>query len=145
MSALSLLPKEYGYVFAVLGGSFFMNAFLTVKVALARKKYNVQYPALYAAPGSKYEQEFNCVQRGHQNMLESYSLVMLQMSVTGLAYPITAAAFGGIWVIGRVIYGVGYATGGPGGRYLGVLIAKMGELPLAFMTMKVGYEMIKNL
>ncbi len=78
-------------------------------------------------------------------MLECYSLVMLQMSVTGLVYPITAAACGGIWVIGRVIYGVGYATGGPGGRHLGGLIAHMGDLPLAFMTMKIGYEMIKSL
>lgn len=57
------------YCFAVLGGSFFMNAYLTVNVALARKKYGVSYPALYAPPGHKDEVAFNSVQRAHQNVL----------------------------------------------------------------------------
>jgi hypothetical protein len=41
-----------------------MNGFLTVKVAMARKKYKITYPALYAPPGHKFEIEFNSVQRG---------------------------------------------------------------------------------
>lgn len=45
-------------------GSFFMNGFLTVKVAMARKKYKITYPTLYAPPGHKFEIEFNSVQRG---------------------------------------------------------------------------------
>jgi glutathione S-transferase len=109
MTSLSTLPSNYGYVFAVLGGSFFVNGFLTIKVALARKKYGIKYPLLYAPAGHKHEEAFNCVQRGHQNMLESYAIVMLQMCVTGLVYPITASACGLIWSIGRVVYGIGYA------------------------------------
>ena len=57
------------YCFAVLGGSFFMNAYLTVNMALARKKYGVSYPALYAPPGHKDEVAFNSVQRANQNVL----------------------------------------------------------------------------
>ena len=41
-----------------------MNGFLTVKVVMARKKYNIQYPNLYAPLGHKFETEFNSVQRG---------------------------------------------------------------------------------
>jgi len=91
----------------VLGGSFFMNAYLTINVAMARDKYGIKYPALYAPPGHKDEIAFNSVQRAHQNTLESYSMVMLQMMCAGLKYPVTAAACGAIWVLGRVIYGYG--------------------------------------
>ena len=95
------------YCFAVLGSSFFMNAYLSINVALARKKYNITYPALYAPTGHKDEVAFNSVQRAHQNTLESYSMVMLQMMCAGLKYPVTSAACGATWVLGRVIYGYG--------------------------------------
>ena len=101
------LPEAYGYVFGVLGASFFMNMYLTINVVRARTKCDIKYPHLYAPAGHKYEKEFNCAQRAHQNTLETYALVMLMMCVTGLIYPITAAACGGIWCIGRVIYGFG--------------------------------------
>eukprot|EP00951_Prasinocladus_malaysianus_P048417 scaffold658215_cov78-Prasinocladus_malaysianus.AAC.1 len=71
------LPSEYGYIFAVLGASFLMNIYLTMNVVSARKKYDVQYPALYAPPDHKHAAEFNSVQRAHQNTLESYALVMI--------------------------------------------------------------------
>ena len=57
------------YCFAVLGSSFFMNSYLVINVALARKKYGISYPALYAPPGHKDEVAFNSVQRAHQNVL----------------------------------------------------------------------------
>ena len=74
--------------------------------------------------------------------MESFSYVMLQMCVTGLVYPVTAAAFGAIWTIGRVVYGIGYASKGPSGRMAGGLLSHMGDIPLAILTMKVGYTMI---
>ena len=53
------------------------------------------------------------MQRAHQNTLESYSLVMLQMMFAGLKYPVTSAACGATYVVGRVIYGYGgRGTGG---------------------------------
>ena len=63
--------------------------------------------ALYAPPGHNHEIAFNSVQRAHQNTLESYSLVMLQMMCAGLKYPVTSAACGAVYVVGRVIYGYG--------------------------------------
>lgn len=86
MAPFSLpLPREYGYVFAVLGGSFFMNTYLTFLVVQARNKYGIHYPYLYAPTGHKFENEFNSVQRAHQNTLEAYSYVMVVMSTCGKA------------------------------------------------------------
>ena len=75
-------------------------------------------------------------------MLESFSYVMLQMCVTGLVHPISAAAFGGIWTIGSVLYGIGYANDGPDGRHIGSVVSHLGDIPLAVMCMKIGYTMI---
>ena len=112
---------------------------------MARKKYGIKYPALYAPAGHKHEHEFNCVQRGHQNTLESMAWVMLQMCVTGLVYPITAGACGAIWCIGRVIFANGYAAKGPEGRYIGSIIFHLGDMPLAIMTMRIAYNMIMKM
>ena len=119
-----------------------MNAYLTVLVINARKKYDVQYPLLYAPPGHKYEQKFNSVQRAHQNTLESYSFVMLNMCVNGLVYPVTSAAFGAIYCIGRIVYGYGYASGGPQGRMFGGILSHLGDIPLVVTSLKIAYDMI---
>ena len=135
-------PPGYGYCFAVLGASCSMNFYLMVNVVMARKKYDIQYPALYAPAGHKYEKEFNSVQRAHQNTLESLGPVMLQMMACGLKHPITAATCGALYVLGRVIYGYGYAKGGPEGRMAGGIITHLGDWPLMFMCCKIGYDMI---
>ena len=80
---MSFLPDGYGYVFLSMGGGFALNIYLSINVAMARKKYDVQYPALYAPNGHKYEKEFNSVQRAHQNTLESFSFVFLQTALCG--------------------------------------------------------------
>jgi glutathione S-transferase len=136
------LPPGFGYVFGVLGSSFFMNMYLSVLVMNARKKYNVQYPALYAPTGHKFESEFNCVQRAHQNTLESYALVMCTMCTCGLVYPVTSAILGGIWVAMRFVYGYGYATYGPNGRMAGGLLSHIGDWGLTIMCLKIAYDMV---
>lgn len=137
-------PPGYGYIFAVLGGSFLMNGFLTWNVLSARKKYGVKYPALYAPPGHKFENEFNSVQRAHQNTLESYAVVIIQMALNGLVYPEYSAFFGGLWVIGRIIYGAGYAAFGPSGRVVGFAIGFFGSIPPIFITLKIAYDLISK-
>ena len=64
------------------------------------------------------------------------------MCVCGLVHPITSAACGGIWVLGRVIYGFGYAAGGPKGRMAGGILSHLGDFPLIGMTIKLGYSML---
>jgi len=139
------LPQNYGYVFGAFGFSFFMNTFLTVQVINARKLYNVTYPLLYAPESHEKAEKFNSVQRAHQNTLETYSLVMVGMFACGLKHPITSAVCGMIYSVGRIIYGYGYATGGPNGRMVGGIIAHLGDIPLLLVIpLKLAYESISK-
>ena len=54
--------------------------------------------------GHKNKKEFDCVQRAHQNTLESAPSVAAQTMMVGLMHPVTAAALCGIWSVGRVAY-----------------------------------------
>lgn len=45
------------------------------QVAFARREYGVAYPAMYAEGDSEGARTFNCVQRAHQNALETMPLV----------------------------------------------------------------------
>ena len=120
-------------------GVFFANQYLVVGVMQARKKYGIKYPNLYAPAGHKYAMEFNSVQRAHQNTLESMSTVITQMLVVGLFYPVFAAACGGLWTFGRIVYGIGYAFG-PDKRVYGGLISHLGDLPLQVALVRVAYD-----
>jgi len=42
------LPREFGYVVLSLSGTWIANYFLQIRVMRARKRYDVQYPLLYA-------------------------------------------------------------------------------------------------
>lgn len=57
--------------------------------------------------------------------------------MAGVYFPIPAAALGLAVFIGRLLYAIGYAIGGPTGRLVGVLIndlAILGSFVLAFIS-----------
>ncbi|CAN0913888.1 Microsomal glutathione S-transferase 3 [Linum grandiflorum] len=113
----AFLPKEYGYVALVLAAYGILNTFMARKVAAARKKFNVPYPALYAVESeNKHAHLFNCVQRGHQNSLEFMPLFFMMMILGGLRHPCIAAALGALFVVTRYFYFTGYSTGDPKNR-----------------------------
>jgi glutathione S-transferase len=138
-----VIPRGYGYCVGVFGATGFMNIYLMYNVIQARKKYKVDYPHLYAPESNEHKKEFDSVQRAHQNTLESYPIVMLQMLVSGLAYPVASAVFGGLWTIGRVIYGYGYGKSGPTGRMVGAIVSHLGDFPLMGLIFKIAYDLIK--
>merc|ERR1719498_1168664 len=107
---------------------------------MARKKYGVQYPNLYAPAGHKDAEKFNCVQRAHQNTLESWAMVMVTMFAVGLVYPTAAAVSGFLWVLGRFVYGFGYALGNPSFRMPGGILSHLGDFPLQYMALKIAYN-----
>lgn len=67
----------------------------------------------------KKKHEFNCAQRGAQNLLETYPQFMFGVAATGLLYPKEAAALTVVYSIGAVAFARGYATGDPDNRYKG--------------------------
>jgi len=88
-----------------------------LRVLGARKKAGVKYPQLYAekklADSNPDAMNFNCVQRAHQQTLESVAQVLIGMMLTGLRYPRLASGLGITWVVGKVLYSIGYGPKGP--------------------------------
>ncbi|KAI2500149.1 hypothetical protein MHU86_14355 [Fragilaria crotonensis] len=112
MSFASLqIPASYGYVLMTcVAGPFVTYTLMGGSVMAARKKYNVEYPNLYATPGfHKDADAFNRVQRGHQNMLEGLWFFIPAALVGGLKHPIAVAVEGVFFCIGSYLYLVGYA------------------------------------
>jgi glutathione S-transferase len=133
----------------VIVSIFVLDLWMGIMVALARKKYNIQYPTLYAVAGTtrftpvaKAETEaissspledkskavitqedayaFNCVQRGHQNTVEKLPVVLAMLLVNWFSFPLPAAIAGFVWVAGRILYMIGY-TWSPEWRNIGVI------------------------
>lgn len=139
----ALLPDGYGLVFAGLAATAVANFYLVINVVKARKKFGVEYPALYAdqshIDGKKCKDEkdiaeFNCVQRAHQNTCENMASIQLLGVVNGLIYPTFSGACLIAYSVGRIMYGYGYAGGGPKGRMAGGIVSHLGDFPLIICT-----------
>lgn len=123
VSALDLLPPQYGFVLASLASTAALLQWLAIRVALARREYGVDYPRMYADDGTEQGRMFDCIQRAHQNTLETAPAQMVLISLLGMAHPVPAAAAQAAWVAGRVVYALGYSTGDPKARLPGVAVA----------------------
>ncbi|KAL3697344.1 hypothetical protein R1sor_011420 [Riccia sorocarpa] len=114
--AIALSP-DFGYVALVVVLTSFFNIYMSIGVGRARKKYNVSYPTMYAVESENKEaKRFNCVQRGHQNFLETLPLFLAVLILGGLKHPKLAAVLGVVYLVGRYLYFKGYSTGVPENR-----------------------------
>jgi len=111
------LPS-YGYVLLTVVLTYFLLFWQGFMVGQKRKLYKVDYPAMY----SDTEPMFNCYQRVHQNTLERVPIFLALLLAAGLFNAKMAAAFGFIWLVGRVIYSIGYYSGKPNNRLAGSLV-----------------------
>ncbi len=80
------------------------------QVGKARKKHEVKYPLMYS-PANGGDNQFNCVQRAHQNTLENYPQFLLLLLTGGMSHPCLSAGAGAIWIAGRIAFALGYYTG----------------------------------
>ena len=85
--------------------------------SFSRRAAPRQYPAMYATGTSKDAVKFNCVQRGHQQALETFTSYVVLSLVGGLRHPYAVALMGVFWCIGRLRWATCYAQGGPEARY----------------------------
>ena len=58
----------------------------------AEERYS--YPKLYAEGFSVHAKHFNCVQRGHQQALETYTAYVAMSLVGGIRFPVTVTLAG---------------------------------------------------
>jgi hypothetical protein len=77
------------------------------------------FPNLYAQGTSKHARIFNCVQRSHQHILESFTQVSIAALAGAVYFPICSAVATLLWLIGRVAFSNCYANkeGDPAKRY----------------------------
>ena len=126
------LTAEHGYLFAGCISTGIALMYIGTRVGLARRKVGLKYPALYydnvEASQDRAKHVFNCTQRGHQNLMESYTFQLLLLLLGGIKHPLINAVAALVWSVGAISFAAGYATGEPDNRYsgLGVLV----RLPL---------------
>lgn len=131
-----VVPNYYGYVVLGAGvGSFITNIYLSGAVMKGRKALDVPYPNLYATPGvHKHADEFNRIQRSHQNFLEMLDSYIAMTLLGGLQYPIACAVGTVCFYAGAIMYQNGYIDTkldvkmaryqkGGGIKWIGVLIS----------------------
>ena len=72
---------------------------------------------MYASGSSAEDTKFNCIQRGHQQALETYPSFVACSLAGGLSYPLVTAAAGAVWIVARMKWAAAYAEHGADGRY----------------------------
>lgn len=92
----------------------------------ARGRYKVEAPAMTGAP------EFERAVRIQMNTLEGLALFLPSLWLFALYWnDRVAAAAGAVWILGRIIYAVGYSSA-PRNRSAGFLIQMLASLFLLF-------------
>ncbi|KAL4069784.1 hypothetical protein V8B97DRAFT_631320 [Scleroderma yunnanense] len=129
-----VLPEGFGYIAVPLVSLGWVLVWQSLLVGGARKRAGIAYPQMYAEQAECKENpaavQFNCTQRAHQNTLEAVPIAVIGTVITGLQCPCVAAALGTGFVVGRVIYTLGYKTGSPSKRLPGGFIGSLSSLGL---------------
>ncbi|KAJ7099715.1 membrane-associated proteins in eicosanoid and glutathione metabolism [Mycena epipterygia] len=150
MPSTLIVPTGFSYVAASLVSTVFLLTGQSITVARNRKPAGVEYPRLYAEKAemaaSPAAVKFNCVQRAHQNTLENIAQVYMMTLVLGLKHPHVAASALAGWVVSRIAYTVGYASGNPPKR--NNLITQTFYIPalltLLFGSVYSAYELVSE-
>ncbi|BAT61006.1 MAPEG family protein [Variibacter gotjawalensis] len=81
-----------------------LYSYIATRVASAHKKFGVKLPSMGGNP------DFERVYRAHANMLEWMPTFLVPLWLMALYLSdIAAAAVGAVWIVGRVMYFVGYS------------------------------------
>uniref|UniRef100_M4B3X4 Glutathione S-transferase 3, mitochondrial n=1 Tax=Hyaloperonospora arabidopsidis (strain Emoy2) TaxID=559515 RepID=M4B3X4_HYAAE len=113
------LQPAHGFVPLLIVGLLFVNVWAGILVGKARKRYGIEYPQMYAEKNDKNAKAFNCVQRGHQNVLESIPIFLALLFTSSIYRPQIAAMAGLFRILGFIMYMRGYASGDPKKRMQG--------------------------
>ncbi|POM57323.1 Uroporphyrinogen decarboxylase, partial [Phytophthora palmivora] len=102
-------------------------------VGQARKLYGVDYPQMYAEKSDKNAKAFNCVQRGHQNIMENIPIFLALLFTSAIYRPQIAVIAGFVRILGFILYMRGYSSGDPkkrmqGGFAFTIQSSTMGEV-----------------
>ena len=112
-----VVPHEYVYVLAVALASVVLGAWLNLSVCMARRRYKVPYPV--QVPTEREQLPFLCAQRAQTHFHEVAPTFYVLLFTGGLRLPRTSALLGAVYVLGRLIWSLGYLSDEPGRRTRG--------------------------
>ena len=82
---------------------------------------------------------------GHQNTIEQLPTFLSFLAVAGARFPGAAALAGAAFLVGRVFYFKGYASGDPKKRIAGPApVQYLGLLALLVMNIRFGVELVRS-
>lgn len=81
---------------------------------------------------------FNNAQRAHYNFVEFAPSCFVMLFISGIYFAVATAVLGLALFIGRLIYSIGYAKGGPAGRLVGAIIGDLVILGLLGLSLTSG-------
>jgi len=113
-----------------------------LKVGHARVKHGIKYPLVYN-PENGGNNIFNCVQRAHQNTLETYPTFLMLLFTGGISLPRMTSAAGTAYVFGRILYAQGYYTGKPENRLRGTPFYLPSLLTLLFCSLHTASKVLQ--
>jgi glutathione S-transferase len=116
--------------------AFFKQHFPTLDPnSLPERGYPDNGSGIYSAKLSHDDWvKFNNAQRVHYNYLEGIPLVLVAELVAGLFFARYAALLGFVYIVGRLVYGIGYRSSGAKGRLVGVLLLDLALLALLVLA-----------
>lgn len=158
---LTVKPRSFGLVIIVnvVASGFFMVG-LGMKVGKARSMFcekakkdgekdceaRYSLPNMYVDGNTPNAKKFNCVQRGHQQALETYPQFLALSICGGYCFPLLTCAAGLLWMYARAKWAEGYSSGDPSNRYehwaskgiwLALVLGSMASLGTALAVMEL--------
>lgn len=125
------MPLAFPMTLAALVAAILVYIYAGMKVGQARGRFGVAAPQVHGHP------EFERIFRAHQNTLEQLVIfVPLIVMVAMLFGDLWAAIYGGLWVIGRILYIESYARAAEK-RLLGFILSGLGSM-LAAVACAIG-------
>ena len=124
-SSVAGLPQSYCLCLGSVAVYGFWLLNYSMKVGGARKTYmekarkdgeknvDLRYslPNLYVEGNTKHSKAFNCVQRSHQQQLETIASFSAFVLIGGLSFPVTSGCAGMLYTLSRTFWAEGYAEG----------------------------------
>mmetsp|Transcript_15481 Transcript_15481/g.35451 ORF Transcript_15481/g.35451 Transcript_15481/m.35451 type:complete len:210 (+) Transcript_15481:453-1082(+) len=124
LNSASFLPCGYGLVIVIVAYTYLWLMLTGFTVTGARTRYSelaekdgekdveqrYKLPNLYAQGTSKHAKAFNCVQRSHQNILETFPGYVCTVLFVGLEYPVTSSVLALLWLYSRMVWVKSYAA-----------------------------------
>lgn len=77
----------------------------------------------------------------HQNTLEALPFFITSSLIAGLSFPRLATGLGVTWLVGRVLYTIGYASGEPSKRGTGAIPSTLALLGLMVSSALSAYQL----